>query len=330
MHLTRTLLNHRGVDDELATYVTDYILSFVVWMFGTHLLYIKLKSNITARDCHRKVDDNMDEKSMKTYVVILIMYTFCCISLLAGLVHQFLQTVEPYTTWTDNWSWLIVWRFASAISCILDGGFIVLALQILADEKIFLPSRKQFFIGYSLLACFIGVKFVYSLAKLSHPIDPWSLRDDFLITFICVLIGLVMIVVACCTRTTSSLRDVTRSSVTSSATNEVTLTLDSGDISRAENSSTTSSYVVEHRSEQYRIHLYLNLIGYISFLCTGVAYFIFKDLCDEEKSVEERKMCPFSTSFNKNAWFHLALIPVFALFYFGELLSIRRRRRSQI
>ena len=80
---TRKLLYHRGIDDEVGTYITDYIEAAMCFVFGSHLLMKTLFQSTS----------NIKSRTKNTVAVVIIEYSMGAGALLAGLVHQFLQQV---------------------------------------------------------------------------------------------------------------------------------------------------------------------------------------------------------------------------------------------
>ena len=133
----RKLLYHRGVDDEVGTYITDYISSTGCFLLGTFLI-----SHMFAQCC---------QAIRKTTIGVgIILFSLTLMSLLGGLTHEFLQLVashknfirfwhyvliqvEPYTSWTDNWTWLVVWRAAASFASLLIFAFFFISHQLVIN-----------------------------------------------------------------------------------------------------------------------------------------------------------------------------------------------------
>ena len=81
--ITRKLLYHRGIDDEVGTYITDYVEAAMCFVFGSHLLMKTLFKSTSS----------IKKRCKNTIAVVMIEYSMGAGALLAGLVHQFLQEV---------------------------------------------------------------------------------------------------------------------------------------------------------------------------------------------------------------------------------------------
>ena len=81
---TRNLLYHRGIDDSIGTYITDYIESAVCAIYA----FVLVKELITSY----KSGCQFNDKS--TIAVIIIQISICMSSLTGGLTHQFLYDVS--------------------------------------------------------------------------------------------------------------------------------------------------------------------------------------------------------------------------------------------
>ena len=92
----RRLLYHRGVDDQAATYVTDYMEAALCFVLATYLLVAKRRyDRFYARHGHSHAECRRRFLSSKsTHAVVVIKYSLMCTSLLGGLTHQFLQQVS--------------------------------------------------------------------------------------------------------------------------------------------------------------------------------------------------------------------------------------------
>ena len=80
----RKLLYHRGIDDEVGTYITDYVEAAMCFVFGSHLLMKTLLQS----------PPSIKTRSKNTIAVVIIEYSMGAGALMAGIVHQFLQQVS--------------------------------------------------------------------------------------------------------------------------------------------------------------------------------------------------------------------------------------------
>ena len=83
----RTLLYHRGIDDDVITYLSDYLQSFVCFVLAIYLLIRRSKIKKSA---HKNGYTVCNDTSIS---VIIIQLTLSLIGLLGGVTHQFLQKV---------------------------------------------------------------------------------------------------------------------------------------------------------------------------------------------------------------------------------------------
>ena len=98
----RRLLYHRGIDDQVGTFVTDYVQSFVSACLAVILCAViynskKTKSKYTIRD-GSLVKDSISYRT--TYSVILALFFISISTFMGGLVHQYVQTVSRYYLFT--------------------------------------------------------------------------------------------------------------------------------------------------------------------------------------------------------------------------------------
>ena len=86
-HRGRTLLYHRGIDDDISTYLSDYLQSLVCFVLATYLL---IRRNKTKDKSTNTVNTYNNDTSIS---VVIIQLTLSLIGLLGGVTHQFLQQV---------------------------------------------------------------------------------------------------------------------------------------------------------------------------------------------------------------------------------------------
>lgn len=92
---SRGILYHRGVDDQVGTYVTDYVESGICFMFATYLLMLIRKQKAHEKfNPIKNVDGNVKDPSKCTIAVVIIQYSISLSALLGGLTHHYLQKVS--------------------------------------------------------------------------------------------------------------------------------------------------------------------------------------------------------------------------------------------
>ena len=92
---SRELLYHRGIDDQVGTYVTDYVESGVCFFLATYLLVLNRRQNIYEKSYSVKnIDGNVVQPSKCTIAVVVVQYSISISALLGGLTHHFLQKVS--------------------------------------------------------------------------------------------------------------------------------------------------------------------------------------------------------------------------------------------
>lgn len=147
----RKLLYHRGIDDSIGTYLTDYAQFVASFCLSLCLFIIIYKQQLK---CSRIVKPS-------SFITAVLLMSFAFMALFGGLTHQYLQQVvstsrkqcyicrhsmgnfplntclilqiNPYST-TDglwvNWLWLVIWRIASSFAAIACLCFLLLAYQL--------------------------------------------------------------------------------------------------------------------------------------------------------------------------------------------------------
>lgn len=83
----RSPLYHRGIDDDVSTYLSDYVQSLVCFVLATYLL---IRRNRTKNNPTNTVNTYNNDTSIS---VVIIQLTLSLIGLLGGVTHQFLQQV---------------------------------------------------------------------------------------------------------------------------------------------------------------------------------------------------------------------------------------------
>lgn len=310
--MERKLLYHRGVDDQAATYITDYIEAAIGFVFGTHLLLLvcfpKYKE-LDGKELEARKEassSSAEERSTRnTIAVIVIQYSIAGLALVGGLVHQFLQEVEDYQTWKDDWTWLIVWRVASSFSALTILGFLFIAQQILIEEEAVKFTRRKSLCFWTATALLCGCTFVHSLAMMAHATDPWSVLVAFILSYLGAIISFFMVAAANHWTRVQGNR----------------IAHEDGDRNDSKEEEPESAF------DKYRIDLKLHLAAPFLFAICGVVNFVFVKMgCATDKEESE---CPLPLHFNHNALLHIMVIPVCFLYFLAELLAIKRRQRRR-
>ena len=83
----RKLLYHRGIDDSIATYATDYIESFICAIYTAILIF---KSRDKPRD--------------KSTIAVIIQSAVSIFAMIGGLIHQYLYGLISTKCINQNFS----------------------------------------------------------------------------------------------------------------------------------------------------------------------------------------------------------------------------------
>jgi len=86
----RRLLYHRGVDDQAGTYISDYVLSSVSFLCAVCLAALIIGTKQAAK----RWSPSPRPIPTTTCAVVLLLTFLGVLTLLGGLVHQYLQTVS--------------------------------------------------------------------------------------------------------------------------------------------------------------------------------------------------------------------------------------------
>nr|XP_039249369.1 uncharacterized protein LOC120327053 [Styela clava] len=354
MHPMRKLLYHRGVDDHIGTYVTDYVYSGVCFLLCIQLIVricrqrkiMTSEQRMTSSCC--KISNWLPwnwpkEKptaiGISTYAVLLFGFSNFVMMLLGGLTHQFLQTVEPYNDDINNlWDWLIIWRVGSSFSAIVCFSLLIMTEQMITQERVFrIPHTIR--VGYYIIifatgVCFFGINYIPLTGKVK---DPFSIRQTFTVTFgVVVLNGiaaLIVVVYHSCHKTT---RKTTRPYSTeyegryspSHSLNSNSFCDDRSILGFLScNGSTNSHRQVrdDKRKNRRRLELFAMTLAPWVFIVAGAANHFMKSTCADSDAAHIELGCPLPDSFNHNAIMHVMQIVSAISFFVAENMAITRR-----
>ncbi|XP_002129071.2 uncharacterized protein LOC100183876 [Ciona intestinalis] len=306
--MLRKLLYHRGLDDHVGTYVTDYLQAAVCFCFASALMWKSVRSPRAT-------------VTRTTHAVLLLLGTIGVVSFLGGLTHQFLQTVEPYDTWRDNWTWLIVWRVGTAISSISGVAFLMLAQQLLAQENVLKPRRTVVLVYYTIVGALVVTIVVQSFYMFSHQTDPWSVKFALCCIFFTALVDWVASMVVAVKRLGR-----TRSPKETDSSANLAKYPESGELNKDVTLLDEEACSAKDRLDRrFRWDILLHALAPFVFILGGLLQFLLGRTCADHDDAFGHGGCPLPNYFNHNALMHTVHIVSMAAFYLAELLGIRHR-----
>nr|XP_039249016.1 uncharacterized protein LOC120326743 [Styela clava] len=351
MHPMRKLLYHRGVDDHIGTYVTDYVYSGVCFLLCIQLIIricrerrlMTSEQRMTSSCC--KISNWLPwnwpkEKStainMTTYAMILFGFSNFVMMLLGGLTHQFLQTVEPYDGDANNlWDWLIVWRVGSSFSAITCLSLLIMIEQMFTEEEICRIPRIIRIIFYLIISaaviCFFGINYLPLTGMVE---DPFSIRQSFIVTFgVVVVYGISMIIVVirhschgCRKNSCSNSDDYDEKQSPSHSLESKSFSENNSKESKFPCCNVISGYAEEDDIRYRRLELAVKCIAPWTFVIAGATNHFLKSKCADSDNAYSELGCPLPDSFNHNALMHVIQIVSACLFFLGENIAITRRK----
>jgi len=234
-----------------------------------------------------------------------------------------LLKVEPYETWQDDWTWLIVWRITTSFSAFLGFGFILLGQQLLNQEGMLQIKKAWIWFGFGITAniCF-GV-FIYSLLMVFHTKDPWSIKN----TFFCVYaFALAECLAATATFFKKSLIFPKFLTMWLRLTCFGNLDTKEDNI-YVQNRKSSFNAIVSSNTDEFRIDLFLHMIAPWLFLFSGLTQFLLGASGCADHDDAEIYPCPLPKYFNHNALLHIMVTFSSILFFFAEIFSLKRKEK---
>lgn len=349
MHPMRKLLYHRGVDDHIGTYVTDYIFSGVCFILCLQLLVRICRERRLMTSEQRMTSSCLSfpnclpwnwpkEKptviNMTSYAIILFGFCNFAMMMLGGLTHQFLQTVEPYNDDVNNlWDWLIIWRIGSSFSALVCFSLLIMAEQLITQEEIIRIPHTLRIVYYIIITsstlCFFGINYLPLTGRIQ---DPFSIRQSFTVTFGVVFIygicTLTVVIHHSCYKYRRSCNNSTDNSPSHSvqSTNpketkpikSICLCLSLSSKRRHDDN--------DERISLRRWELLVMTSAPWIFVVAGAMNHFLKSKCADSDSAQSELGCPLPDSFNHNALMHVIQIASAILFFIGENMAITRRK----
>ncbi|CAK8677261.1 unnamed protein product [Clavelina lepadiformis] len=321
MYPQRSLLYHRGVDDSPGTYISDYVLFAFCAVLATYLSLLLAKS---ARS-----ESKIRDVSVSTIAVIVVIISVGLGALLGGLVHQFLQKVEPYNNktfilapvWTEDMAWLVVWRVAATLSAFVSFAFFVLIQQLLSSEDVLRFSLAGIILYY-IISCVISVGIGgYSLYVMFDRDNPWSLTVTFGLVFFCAFLEIVSALVVVCVRFKVA------HDGSSTPCTELSNDIDSNPDLQPEVKNLEVSQ--DPGGVRRRWDLFFHFIAPSFFVIGGVVQLLLGIVAQCGKHRPNPLIhCPLPDDFNHNGLLHVINGLAIFFFFVAELLAIKHRRHN--
>jgi len=329
MYPSRRLLYHRELDDSVGGYVTDYVVAAMCVMMGGHLLmkmYPKKEAprssggacaGVAAGGCCEK-------RSFSTGAVVALLFGTAGLTLFGGLCHQFLQEVaEPYTSYRDSWTWLIMWRVALSFSSVLVYGFISLGMAILAEEGVLMLTGLKCRVFYFILGSLCTALFIFNFAWMAQGTkEVWNTTPGVAISALAALANFTMVCVTMCCRSCKKQEEPT------AAVEMEPAAVEQGERGYLPNIQKEETEVVETESspdkKAIRTDLILHILASLVYFLTFAVQFALGLSCGMEVAPD----CPLPESFNHNAVAHVILAVACLLYFAAEMAAMKRRRRA--
>nr|XP_039248900.1 uncharacterized protein LOC120326649 [Styela clava] len=331
-HVGRKLLFHRhGVDDSIGTYATDYLLSAISFIMAGIMTYLiwRHKNNDDKRvksSCgyeYASISQYwapckwprpvMTSVTLSTYATLGFQSCYSLMTVLGGLPHQYLHQVEPYTSWEDSWTWLIVWRCGAVMVVPTICAFFTLIEQICQQES-FLPlpnwARKVYY-GVKTLLCMTAV--VWNFVRLTDDTNPYDVTTLYIVFMGCFVIQSVWMTLIVC-----------RSAIVGCKKRLIKSRKVSGDRgTQAQNDAACT----EAKDCVFRWDLCLQCLCPLLILGGGTFSYILTPMCSQAEDPHGLHGCPLPNNFNHNAVMHMIHVMAVMSLTLGEVLAIKRRER---
>jgi len=309
----RKLLYHRGVDDSEGTYITDYCQFILCAILSALLLIIIIRSR-QKHACSVKAS---------SYSVLLLLASLSLMSIFGGLTHQYLQEVEPYVTWHDNWTWLIIWRAGASFAAVLCFSFLLLGYSLLLEQNV-LSVRRRLNIILSILSVLFSLAvFTFSLLSIKREVDPWSIKKILMITYACALFAAICSTITTCKSFCQKNEDERKSTFLHSDADSKKYIIHQQGVDEFSNDPMLSHDKPE--SPGPNKHLSLFCLATWIFVLSGAIQVTLGKIGCADHDEDEVYPCPLPKSFNHNALLHVMIMADAVIFFIAEYLAVKMR-----